>query len=53
MRGWWINWLKLDGGRGEGLVVRRAGEGKGDVEGGGSQGDVKKFLEGLAEGKGE
>ncbi|KAA8895484.1 hypothetical protein FN846DRAFT_911707 [Sphaerosporella brunnea] len=51
MRGWWINWLKLDAGRGEGMVVRRAGEGKGDVDGV-PQGDVKKFLEGLAEGKG-
>jgi hypothetical protein len=47
MKGWWINWMKLDGGRGEGFVVRRAGEGKGEVEGAVSQMDVKRYLERL------
>ncbi|KAF8544076.1 hypothetical protein BDD12DRAFT_817892 [Trichophaea hybrida] len=46
MKGWWVNWMKLKGGRGEGFVIRRAGEGKGEVEGV-SQRDVKKYLEGL------
>jgi len=39
--------MKLDGGRGEGFVVRRAGEGKGEVEGAVSQMDVKRYLERL------
>jgi len=52
MRGWWVNWCKFDGG--EGLVVRRAGEGgragsgDGGVEvGAGAAVDVKRYFEGL------
>ncbi|KAI5857095.1 hypothetical protein BZA05DRAFT_428672 [Tricharina praecox] len=50
VRGWWINWCKFEGG--EGLVVRRAGEGKAAGAGGvdvgaGAAVDVKRYFEGL------
>ncbi|KAH8150511.1 uncharacterized protein LAJ45_05206 [Morchella importuna] len=57
-RGWWINWMRLDGGE-EGIVVRRAGEKKSDLTGGGAGGgagagagggDIRRYFEGLVRG---
>ena len=51
VRGWWMHWLRLERGRGEGVVVRRAGEGElaGQVDDGdgGSRLNVGRYLEGL------
>lgn len=53
MRGWWVNWMKLEGGRGEGFIIRRSGESgkgqKGEVEGPAREPDVKKYFEGVME----
>lgn len=49
-KGWWINWMRLEGGE-EGVVVRRAGEKKADlVAGAGAGVDVRKYFESLVRG---
>lgn len=55
VKGWWVNWMRLGGGRGEGFVVRRsgdvgkAGQVKGEVEGTArGEVDVDKYFEGVA-----
>lgn len=60
-KGWWINWMRLEGGE-EGVVVRRAGEKKMDLAAGlagaGGTGagagvggvDIRKYFEGLVRG---
>jgi len=53
MRGWWINWCKVEGG--EGLVVQRSGEGKaggpaGVEVGAGAVLDVKRYFVEMREG---
>jgi hypothetical protein len=53
-RGWWINWMRLEGGE-EGIVVRRAGEKKSDLAaglggGGAGGGDIRRYFEGLVRG---
>lgn len=53
-KGWWINWMRLEGGE-EGIVVRRAGENKVDLMTGAGAGvgvgvDFRRYVEGLVTG---